>query len=684
MYWPSTPEDGEFVFDYGAGPFVDADEILATYADWHDTSLWPTTKPLEDRLTRNVGKAEDPLTKRGIVGAFCRAHTISNLMETILKDRYNPTFMEGRYTYVDGTSTGGLVVYDDKFAYSHHATDPASGKLCNAFDLVRWHLFAPGSIGPDGKEIKDDRASIDIMSEYATNDPETRMQLAMDRKAEINRDFSDLLSGDDNDDGSSSANKPRTFKKPHGCYNERATHGISANLPQPPDTPLTEEEIEKQILDLTSKLQMDKAGNVKNTLNNLNTILENDPRLKGIVFNMLSDGMEIRDDIARVPWRHPTKFWRDADDAQLISYIENEYGNFSIRNYETAVSKVSDDRSYHPIREYLATLPPWDGVPRVDTLLIDYLGSPDNAYVRTVTRKTLVGAVRRIAIPGCKHDSMLVLSGPQGIGKSTLIARLGGEWFSDSLSLFDVSQGKTAPEKLQGYWILEISELAGLRKADVETLRSFISRQNDIYRAAFGKRATPHLRQSIFFGTTNEEQGFLRDTTGNRRFWPVRTPGNGTKHSWEITQEEVDQVWAEAVSLYNNGERPMLDDEIEALAKAAQRDAMETDDREGIVMEYLDKLIPDDWLQMDVNARRGFLRGDPFLGGDKKGTVKRQSISVMEIWVECFGHDPSAIRKSDRNEILSILAKIGWKNGTASSKRTPYGIQKSYNRPEGM
>ena len=247
-----------------------------------------------------------------------------------------------------------------------------------------------------------------------------------------------------------------------------------------------------------------------------------------------------------------------------------------------------------------------------------------------------------------------------------------------------MSQGKTAPEKLQGYWILEISELAGLRKADVETLRSFISRQNDIYRAAFGKRATPHLRQSIFFGTTNEEQGFLRDTTGNRRFWPVRTPGNGTKHSWEITQEEVDQVWAEAVSLYNNGERPMLDDEIEALAKAAQRDAMETDDREGIVMEYLDKLIPDDWLQMDVNARRGFLRGDPFLGGDKKGTVKRQSISVMEIWVECFGHDPSAIRKSDRNEILSILAKIGWKNGTASSKRTPYGIQKSYNRPEGM
>ena len=161
------------------------------------------------------------------------------------------------------------------------------------------------------------------------------------------------------------------------------------------------------------------------------SILQNDPQLQNIVFNQQLDGMEIK---GEVPWKHPSKYWRDADDAQLISYVDSHYGTFSQRNYQIAVTKVADDRSYHPIREYLAALPEWDGVPRVDTLLIDYLGAEDNSYVRAVTRKTLCAAVRRVQAPGVKFDTMLVLNGPQGIGKSTLISRLAGEWFSDSLN----------------------------------------------------------------------------------------------------------------------------------------------------------------------------------------------------------------------------------------------------------
>lgn len=653
MYWPSSPEDGEYIFDYVPGPFCDADSVLATYADWHDTSLWPTTQPMEERINSNVKKAEDPLEKHGLVGAFCRAHSISNLLETILQDKYTPTRQEDRYTYVDGTSTGGLVVYDDKFAYSHHATDPACGKLCNAFDLVRWHLFTPGTVSVDGHTVKDEKASVAMMQDYAAKDPETKIQLAKDRQEELMSDFGPLESA--------APNTP-----PADASSEAKAYDQSMSNADPNEW--------------LTKLEYDKQGNIKNTLVNLLTIVQNDPWLKGIVFNQLSDGMEIRDDIAPVPWKHPSKFWRDADDNQIISYIEQRYGSFSLRNYDIAIGKVADDRSYHPIREYLSNLPPWDGGHRVDTLLIDYLGSPDNPYVRTVTRKMLVAAIRRIDRPGCKHDSMLVLSGPQGIGKSTLISKLGGEWFSDSLSLSD-THDKTAAEKLQGYWILEIGELAGLRKADVETLRSFLSRQNDIYRAAFGRRATPHLRQCIFFGTTNEEQGYLRDTTGNRRFWPVHTPGGGSKHSWELTREEIDQIWAEAKYLYEQGERPMLDEEVEQLAKTAQREAMETDDREGLVLEYLDKLLPDDWAKMDLTARRGFLRGDPFNGGDKVGTIKRQTVCVMEIWAECFCREPGSIKKTDRNEILSILAKLGWKNGISTPQRTAYGVQKSFMRP---
>ncbi len=397
----------------------------------------------------------------------------------------------------------------------------------------RWHLIASSSMA--GVEIKEDKfvyshhakdpaylklcnafdivrihrfgdldekASYKAMCEFAMQQDEVKLLAASERMADVETDFS----------GSEDTDWQKRFQ-----YEPRSTV-------------------------------------LKNNLHNITLILQNDPQLQNIVFNQQLDGMEIKGD---VPWKHPSKYWRDADDAQLISYVDSHYGTFSQRNYQIAVTKVADDRSYHPIREYLAALPEWDSVPRVDALLIDYLGAEDNSYVRAVTRKTLCAAVRRVQEPGVKFDTMLVLNGYQGIGKSTLISRLAGEWFSDSLNLSD-TKDKTAAEKLQGYWILEIGELAGLRKAEVETLRSFLSRQNDIYRAAFGRRATPHPRQCIFFGTTNAESGYLRDTTGNRRFWPVKTPGGGIKHSWELTTEDICQIWAEVQVLVKDGESCIL------------------------------------------------------------------------------------------------------------------------------
>ena len=643
MYWPSTPEDGEFVFRYNDAPFLDPDAVLATYPDWTDASLWPTTRPLEERTRAKIGKQEDPLEKKGVIGAFCRAHSITDVLEHILSDRYTPTEQEDRYTFIGGSTTGGLVVYDDKYAYSHHATDPAGGKLCNAFDLVRLHLFTPGGTAPDGSQVGDEANSISAMRAYAAADEATRIQMTEERLRQADEDFSEELP-------------------------ERSQSNTAETA-----------------ADWQSKLTYDKMGNIKNTLTNLLLIMQNDPQLKGVVFNQLSDGMEIRDDIAPVPWKHPSKFWRDADDKQIISYIETRYGAFSNRNYDVAIGKVTDDRSYHPIRDYLSSLPEWDRTPRIETLLIDYLGAPDNRYVRAVTRKTLCAAVKRVLQPGVKFDTMLVLNGPQGVGKSTLIAKLGGEWFNDSLSLND-TKDKTAAEKLQGFWIMEIGELAGLRKAEVETLRSFLSRQNDIYRASFGKRATPHLRQCVFFGTTNEESGYLRDTTGNRRFWPVKTPGSGYKHSWQLTREEIDQIWAEALYYVNSGEKIYLDSDLDALAQEEQREAMQTDEREGLVREYLDKLLPEDWETMDLAERRGFLRGDAFTGGNREGTIRRNTVCALEIWCECLGRESGAIRRSDSNDIFSMLARIGWKKAETNSlgmRRLPlYGPQRCFDRPE--
>ena len=171
--------------------------------------------------------------------------------------------------------------------------------------------------------------------------------------------------------------------------------------------------------------------------------------------------------------------------------------------------------------------------------------------------------------------------------QDTLIACLGGEWFSDSLALSDMND-KTAAEKLQGYWILEIGELAGMKKADIDKVKAFISRQDDKYRASFGRRVTPHPRQCVFFGTTNSENGYLRDITGNRRLWNVKVTGQGKYKPWDMTNEVVQQIWAEVAEIAKAGEKLYLDADLEAFAKQEQREAMEQDDREGIVRNYLD------------------------------------------------------------------------------------------------
>ena len=460
MYWPSTSSDGEFIFREIKGELLKPEDVLALYTDWKDVSSWPVSNRQRIIVQKSLKKQENPLEKRGIIGAFNRTFTIQQAIDAFIPDVYQPSEMAGRYDYIPADSSAGVVIYDDVFAYSHHATDPACGKLMNAFDVVRIHKF--GNLDEKvTEEIETTKLpSFKAMQDFASENEAVRQTLSKEREESARLDFAEE--------------------------------------------------------DWKMQLEYNRQGIVVNNLRNLLLILNNDEKLKSIVFNQLSDGMEIK---GEVPWNHPSKFWRDADDAQLISYIDLNYGNFSARNYDIAVSKVTDDRSYHPIKEFLAALPEWDEIPRVDTLLVDFLGAADNAYVRAVTRKTLVAAIARVMNPGCKFDTMLVLSGPQGKGKSTLIAKLCGEWFNDSLLLSD-TKDKTAAEKLQGYWILEIGELAGLKKTDIETLRGFLSRQNDIYRAAFGRRATPHPRQCVFIGTTNADT-YLRDITGNRRFWPV-------------------------------------------------------------------------------------------------------------------------------------------------------------------
>ena len=608
MYWPTTPSNGEFISKTTEGDWLDPDTVFTTHPNWKDCSLLPTSSR-ESAVRESAKKPqEDPLAKSGVVGAFCRAYSISAAIDTFLSDVYEPSVIDGRYDFIPGEGCAGVVVYDDKFVYSHHATDPACGKLLNAFDLVRVHRF-----GSD-----DEKKSFADMSEFAAGDDQVSALLLQEKQEAAAAEFEDW----------------------------------------------------------TKALRRDRNGALQNSLHNITLIMENDENLKAVCFNQLADGMEIK---GSVPWQHLARFWRDADDAQLICYVDANYGSFSARNYQIAVAKVVDDRSYHPIREYLASLPEWDGVKRAETLLIDYLGAEDNAYTRAVTRKTICGAVARVQHPGIKFDNILVLNGDQGIGKSTLIAKLGGEWYSDSLSLTDMND-KTAAEKLQGYWILEIGELAGMKKADIDKVKAFISRQDDKYRASFGRRVTPHPRQCIFFGTTNSQNGYLRDITGNRRFWTVKTPGTGKKKPWQLTNEDVRQIWAEALVLVERGEKLYLDSTLEALSQAEQSSAMEQDDREGLVSAYLNLPMPKDWSSMDIYARQEYIR-DPDGPTQPKGIAPRDRVSNMEIWCECFGKRKEDIKPADSYAIAAIMLRIpGWHKTEDRETQPIYGRQRLYKR----
>lgn len=614
MYWPSTSSDGEFVFQEKAGELLDPDSYLGKYADWRDTSMWPTSKRQSEVIQRNLRQQKDPLTKQGVVGAFCRAYSIEAAIETFLSNVYERSAMDSRFDYKPADSSAGVVIYDGKFAYSHHATDPVCGKLLNAFDLVRLHKFSD----------LDEKASFKAMTELVVRDDRVKVQLAEERRAQAETDFAD-------ED------------------------------------------------DWQTQLELEKTGEVKDTLTNISIILRFDPNIHSIVFNQFKNTIDV---IGELPWPQVKPGWNDTDVACAKMYFERTYGIWSPAKFKDALlGVVSGERLYHPVKEYLGSLA-WDGEERLDTILIDYIGAEDTAYVRAVTRKTLVAAVARIYQPGIKFDSILVLNGAQGIGKSTFFSLLGGKWYSDSLSISDMKD-KTAPEKLQGYWILELGELAGIKKLDVETVKSFITRTDDKYRQSYGINVESHPRSCIIVGTTNSDGGFLRDITGNRRFWPVRVKGGSQFPAWELMN--VDQIWAEAIERYNEGEELFLKGSLAEEAVSQQRDAMEGDDREGLVAEYLEALLPEGWDKLDLYSRRNFLSGSEFGSATRSGTERREQVCIMEIWCECFGKNREVLKKADSYEIEGILNKIGgWTkftgNKTGKKNLSLYGPQRVFVR----
>jgi putative DNA primase/helicase len=609
MFWPSNPKDIEYYWQYQEGEFISADEVLNEYIDWKDTSLWPRAKVEDKDVRSDVDVQEDPAFKKGVVGAFCRTYGIDEAITKFLPDIYTLEDT-GRYTYSGGSTSSGVVTYDNVWSYSHHGTDPTSGRLCNAFDLVRIHLY--GHLDKDSKGTQ----SFKRMEELCTQDKEVKYTIAVEKTGKNKQDAEDV--------------------------------------------------------EWMTLLDVDAKSNFLSTANNLNLILANDENLKELFkYNVFDSKRYI---LRSAPWREVEEAepMRNVDYAGVRNYIETTYGISSSNKIEDSLSLEIERNSFHPIKDYLLESK-WDGVSRIGSVLPAYFGAEDTVYTREAFKKMLVASVARIMEPGCKFDYALILVGTQGLKKSSFLNILGRGWFSDS---FNTVQGKESFEQLQGAWIIEIAELSAFRKSEVESIKHFIAKQKDDFRPAYARSPETFKRQCVFFGTTNNLE-FLKDPTGNRRFWPVLCGVNNvTKDVFKDLPKEIDQIWAEAFELYICGETLFLSKEVEEQARVLQELHSEKDERLGVVLEYLDRLLPEDWDSKDIYDRRQWLENP-----ENRGTEIRDYVCTAEVWCECLGKNREDMSRYNTREVNDILRGLpGWQSKISTMKFKMYGKQKYYER----
>ena len=625
MYWPSCCADSQYIYTYGDKPFLSADGVLSMYSDWRNAAEWPEVPGAQQARVKLAAKQVDPTAKAGVVGAFCKIYDIYRAMEELLPGEYTPCdSMPGRYTYTGGSTTGGAVVYDNgAFLYSHHATDPAGGKLCNAFDLVRLHRFADldDDAKPDTPSNK--LPSYTNMCQFAVSDTYVAALLNQERYDKATADFE-----------------------------------------TPPD----------DNANWISKLQVSATtGTPAKTVDNVLIILEHDPLLKGkLAFDEFANRGLV---LGALPWnQHPgRRQWTDVDDAGLRHYIEKTYSITGKDRIYDAAALAAHKHAINDVQEYLTGIE-WDGLKRLDTLLTDYLGAEDTAYTRAVSRKSLTAAVARAMVPGVKYDYMPILAGPQGIGKSTLLRLLGLRWYSDSLSTFE---GKEAAEMVQGTWINELGELNGLTRSETNSVKQFLSRTEDIFREPYGRRTGSYPRRCVFFGTTNDSE-FLRDRTGNRRFWPVDVGLQApVKNIFKQLEDEVPQIWAEAFFYWQMGESLYLTGEAERLSLKEQEEHRESNAKEGIIREFINRPVPVGWDKRTLMERRMYWSGE--FGRGTCEATERDRICAAEIWCECFGSDIKFMKRTDSVEINSILETLaGWRR--YRGRFGPYEQQKGFEK----
>ena len=371
---------------------------------------------------------------------------------------------------------------------------------------------------------------------------------------------------------------------------------MSAAEVPPPAAPVvdlaavrTDEQRRRQVSDLHAMLTRNDKGAAHGTVSNIILVLSLDPALRGLVgFNEFTSAPFVRrsppaavEGMAEMPGPYPRP-WGRADVSLIQSYIQRVWTHQAGReDTESAMLTVASANRCHPPRDWLNGLA-WDGRARLDLWLAHCFGADDTPFCRAAAAKILIAAARHVRQPGCKFDHMLILEGDQDLGKSTCLRRLAGDdWFTDSLPAS--IESKDMAIALQGIWIAEFAEIEQVIRTEVEVIKAFLTKPSDRFRPPYGKSDLTFPRQCVFFGTTNSTD-YLRDSSGNRRFWPIRC--SRADVAWIIAARE--QLWAEAAARETAGEAHWIDTEsVRTEATAAQAERLDADVWTDRIREYL-------------------------------------------------------------------------------------------------
>ena len=572
-------------------------------------------------------RKKDPLTLKGVAGEFCRHYQDLDELIREFELPYERVGSRFRYTHADKSSAPGMSPLPDAplLFFSNHRSDPASGHAQNAFDLVRTHKFGGLDAGYEGAIIH--APSTRAMKDFLDGHEGFRQRRATAAYEQVARP--------------AVAGSPLTVSEDYSTLTQE---------PEPTVEAEADEDLGEGELEWTKKLlRHEKTLQVEDRIENYDLIFANDPIFKSLWWNVRGDYEAIMGEDYDLRDGSPPQV-NNADVSGLKDHIERQYQirRVTRQRVDDLLGRVRRERRIDPVKKYLQSLT-WDGIPRLETCLP---GAEDTAYNRMVAKRALLGAVARAFKPGCKVDQSLILYGGQGVGKTTWIERMARGY---TASLGDI-QNKDTLISASRSWIMVSDEGHALNNADFNELKDFLTRQRDVYRLPYDRSATEVPRRWVVWGTTNDPM-MLRERDGNRRFLIVDVLEQMDFDTY--TPEYVDQVWAEAVALYLDGERPVLSPAEEVLAEQARKSHTMEDNLVATITEALEMPVPLDWERKPLSERIIWLQEkDSGAKSNAQSAAPRSFITPAAVWVEVMRKSLPDMSLRDQNRITAALVSL--------------------------